>query len=108
MHYYEWIMIHEFLPLSVGEEVVADVLENGRRFYQPGEEPTIPVEFSDAAYRFGHSQITPVYRLNNRASDVTFFPDCLEFRPVPHERVIDWSWFFELPAAHPPQRADVS
>jgi hypothetical protein len=35
-HYYEWIMImiHEFLPLSVGEEVVADVLENGRRFYQ--------------------------------------------------------------------------
>jgi hypothetical protein len=101
--HYEWIVIHEFLPLSVGEEVVADVLENGRRFYLPSEEPAIQVEFSDAAFRFGHSQIRRVYRLNSRVGDVTIFPDCLGFRPVPPEWVIDWSWFFELPATHPPQ-----
>jgi hypothetical protein len=34
---------------------------------------------------------------------VALFPDCLGSRPVPPERVIDWSWFFEVPGAHPPQ-----
>ncbi len=28
---------------------------------------------------------------------------CLGSRPVPPERVIDWSWFFEVPGAHLPQ-----
>jgi len=95
--HYEWVVVHEFLPLSCGEEVVSDVLENGRRFYEPGENPEIPVEFSDAVYRFGHSQITPSYRLNDASGEVTIFPDCLGFRPVPPERVLDWSWFFDMP-----------
>ena len=101
--HYEWIVVNEFLPLSAGEEVVADVLKNGRKYYEPGEKPAIPVEFSDAAYRFGHSQITPVYRLNDAVGDLTIFPDCLGFRPVPPERVLDWSWFFDVPGAHAPQ-----
>jgi hypothetical protein len=53
--HYEWVVVNEFLPISAGNEVVADVLNNGRRFYDPGENPAISVEFSDAAYRFGHS-----------------------------------------------------
>ncbi len=100
--HYEWIVVNEFLPLSAGEEVVADVLENGRKFYEPGEEPAIPVEFSDAAYWFGHSQITPVYRLNDGVGD-DLFPDCLGFRPVPPERVLDWSWFFDVAGRRAPQ-----
>lgn len=101
--HYEWVVVNEFLPLSAGERVVADVLENGRKFYDPGENPAIPVEFSDAAYRFGHSQITPTYRLNDESGEVTIFPDCLGFRVVPPERVIDWSRFFEFPRMRPPQ-----
>lgn len=102
--HYEWIVVHEFLPLSCGEETVADVLANGRRFYEPSYSPAIPVEFSDAANRFGHSQVTPTYRLNDRVEVVTIFPDCLGKRPVPPERVLDWSLFFEVPGAdHPPQ-----
>jgi hypothetical protein len=53
--HYEWVVVNEFLPLSAGDEVVADILDNGRKFYDPGDNPAIPVEFSDAAYRFGHS-----------------------------------------------------
>ncbi len=101
--HYEWIVVHEFLPLTVGDELVADVLANGRRFYDASETPAIPVEFSDAAFRFGHAQVTPVYRLNDDIGDVTIFPDLLGGRPVPAARAIDWSWFFALPGKHPPQ-----
>jgi len=33
------------------------VLRDGPRFYRLSGEPFIPVEFADAAYRYGHSQI---------------------------------------------------
>jgi len=62
--HYQWILLHEFLPLTCGESVVEDILKNGRRFYVWRNEPFIPVEFSVAAYRFGHSQIRPSYRTN--------------------------------------------
>jgi hypothetical protein len=102
--HYEWVVVREFLPLTVGEDLLGDIEARGRRFYEPGEEPAIPVEFSDAAYRFGHAQITPTYRLNNPSGEVTIFPDCLGGRPVPPERAIDWSWFFDFPnAPHAPQ-----
>jgi len=102
--HYEWIVVHEFLPLSAGEEVVAGVEANVRWTYEPGEGAAIPVEFSDAAYRFGHSQIMPTYRLNGSVGEATIFPDCLGGRPVAPDRVIDWSWFFGVPGAgHPPQ-----
>ena len=102
--HYEWIVANEFVPLSVGEQMASEVEGGGRRFYEPGDEPSIPMEFSDAAYRFGHSQITPTYRLNDGSGDVAIFPDCLGSRSAPPERAIDWSWFFEVPGAqHPPQ-----
>lgn len=102
--HYEWVVVHEFLPLTVGEELLADLETKGRRFYEPGENPAIPVEFSDAAYRFGHSQITPTYRLNDASGEATIFPDCLGGRPVPAERAIDWSWFFDVwGSGHAPQ-----
>ena len=62
--HYQWIVLHEFLTATCGEGVVHDVLESGRRFYGWRHEPFIPVEFSVAAYRFGHSQVRPSYRAN--------------------------------------------
>ncbi|MDQ3638000.1 MAG: peroxidase, partial [Actinomycetota bacterium] len=102
--HYEWVVAHEFLTLTVGEELLADIEANGRKFYEPGEKPAIPVEFSDAAYRFGHSQITPTYRLNDASDPATIFPDCLGGRPVEAGRAIDWSWFFDVGGSgHAPQ-----
>ncbi len=65
--HYQWIIVNEFLPLIAGESVVKDVLRMHPRdrLYQWRNEPFIPVEFSVAAYRFGHSQVRPGYRLNN-------------------------------------------
>src|SRR5262249_26138090 len=48
--HYHWLVLHEFLPLIVGQAMVDDVLANGRRFYRPNE-AFMPVEFQGAAYR---------------------------------------------------------
>jgi hypothetical protein len=100
--HYQWIVLHEFLPLTAGSEIVTDVLHSGPRFYRYQDEPFIPVEFADAAYRYGHSQIRAVYQLNEHASG-RVFPECIGGCPVPQERVIDWRHFFALDDGHPPQ-----
>jgi hypothetical protein len=101
--HYQWIVAHEFLPLSVGDVLMNDLLENGSRFYSFVEEPFIPVEFADAAYRFGHSQIRNRYTLNAKGVAGNIFPDFAGTRPVPHERVIDWRYFFAVDSQHTPQ-----
>jgi hypothetical protein len=63
--HYQWIILNEFLPLTIGQATVTDILTNGRRFYRPAAgQQFIPVEFQGAAYRFGHSQVRPSYRAN--------------------------------------------
>ena len=61
--HYQWIVIHEVLPLYVGHAMVDDILGNGRQVYRP-RRAQIPVEFQAAAYRFGHSMVRPSYRAN--------------------------------------------
>ena len=65
----------------------------------------MPVEFSVAAYRFGHSMIRPIYRFNSKIPRVPIFsanlaPTNLEnlngFRPLPPEWGFEWQFFFEL------------
>jgi hypothetical protein len=63
---YQWIVVHEFLPHTVGQPMTDDVLTNGPKFYRWRNDPFIPVEFSVAAYRFGHSQVRPSYRAKLR------------------------------------------
>ncbi len=101
--HYQWIVEHEFLPLSAGQELVDDILRNGVRFYSVGAYPYIPVEFADAAYRFGHSQVRSMYTLNSMGARGQVFPDCAGTCPVPHDRVIEWSYFFQLDDQRPPQ-----
>ncbi|HYI55915.1 MAG TPA: peroxidase family protein, partial [Microlunatus sp.] len=71
--HYQWMIVHEFLPKTVGPETMADIAASGRRFYDWRNDPYIPVEFSVAAYRFGHSQVRPSYRANfgTSATDVS-------------------------------------
>jgi hypothetical protein len=61
--HYQWMIVHDFLPLFIGQELVTDILTNGRAFYRP-QVGFIPVEFQGAAYRFGHTMVRPSYRAN--------------------------------------------
>jgi len=101
--HYQWIVLHEFLPLSVGEALVDNLLMNGPQFYTYDEDPFIPIEFADAAYRFGHSQIRTIYTLNDTGAKGTIFPDCAGTCPVQHDHVVDWTYFFQVDGNRPPQ-----
>ena len=72
--HYQWIVLHEFLPLSVGDDLVGELLEAGSRLCQFEGRPFIPVEFSDGAYRFGHAQIRDAYDVNRGFRGVPIFP----------------------------------
>jgi hypothetical protein len=100
--HYQWIVVNEFLPMNVGAPLVEDILSEGPRFYRPAGDVAIPVEFADAAYRFGHSQIRTTYRLNSHATGC-IFPDCAGGRMVPEQQTLDWRYFFAVDDAVPPQ-----
>jgi len=101
--HYQWIVAHEFLPLTVGEELMQDILSNGLKYYSYEHGAYIPVEFADAAYRYGHSQVRHIYRLNDSGAQGQVFPDCQGTCPVNHDRAIDWACFFNVDASRPPQ-----
>lgn len=61
--HYQWLIVHEFLPLCVGQPMVDDILRRGRRFFTPPR-ASMPVDFLAAANRFGLSTLRPSYRAN--------------------------------------------
>jgi hypothetical protein len=103
--HYQWVILHDFLPQLVGEAMTTSVLEDGLRFYHITDQPFIPVEFADAAYRYGHSQIKSDYQLRRGGPRYPVFPDLAGFRPLASERVIDWSLLFDVAGCPPAQRA---
>lgn len=109
--HYQWMIVHQFLPATVGKKLVSDILKNGRKFYNWRHEPFIPVEFSVAAYRFGHSQVRPGYIANfvgDNGGPFTrhvFDPDLDPADPDPDDlrggcraprRFVDWPTFFDF------------
>ncbi|MFG1793716.1 heme peroxidase family protein [Nocardia sp. NPDC049149] len=70
VRHYQWMLVTDFLPRIVDPAIVTDVFRNGRRFFDTdshpglGVSPTMPIEFSVAAYRVGHSMIRGSYEWN--------------------------------------------
>ena len=111
--HYQWVVIHDFLERIVGREMVDSILlptaEGGERkpklrHYRWKVQPYMPVEFSVAAYRFGHSQVRATYSINGAIPELPIFspnptPGPLEafhgFRFLPQGWTIDWSFFFD-------------
>jgi len=80
-------------------------MRGDRCYYRPRDQPFIPLEFADAAYRYGHSQIRHTYQLNGAGGAVPIFPDLLGFRPVAAEHQIEWPRLFDAVGAPPAARA---
>jgi hypothetical protein len=71
--HYQWIVIHDFLKRICDVEIVNKILEEGNRIYNPTlENFFMPVEFSAAAYRFGHSMARKVYDYNQAQGPIDF------------------------------------
>lgn len=62
--HYQHIVVHDFLTRIADPSIVADVLTNGPTAFQPGADAVMPLEFSAAAYRFGHTMIREEYDYN--------------------------------------------
>jgi Animal haem peroxidase len=102
--HYQWVIVNEFLPTLVGDELVAELRSAGARFYRPVGEPFIPVEFADAAYRYGHSQIRQTYLIRADGPELAVFPELMGFAPV-GDRAVDWAMMFDVPGREAAQRA---
>ncbi|SKB78657.1 Animal haem peroxidase [Salegentibacter salinarum] len=96
--HYQWIVVNEFLPMMCGKYLVADILGNGRKFYKPVYSAFIPVEFSVAAFRFGHTMIAQKLKLQQDGEMKSIFSK--EFgkgfsRLTSSDQAIEWNAFFD-------------
>jgi hypothetical protein len=68
--HYQWMLRTDLLPRICARAVVEDVFTNGRKAFEvgvpPTDVPTMPIEFSVAAYRLGHSMVRQAYNWNAR------------------------------------------
>jgi Animal haem peroxidase len=62
--HYQWMVLHDFVERLTEPGIVARILHDGRKFYRFKKIPYMPVEFSVAAYRLGHSMVREVYGHN--------------------------------------------
>lgn len=66
--HYQWMLRTDYVPRICARGVVTDVFNNGRKAFEvgapPTSVPTMPVEFSVAAFRLGHSMIRAAYNWN--------------------------------------------
>jgi hypothetical protein len=103
--HYQTVVLREFLPSLIGGELTGLIVQGDRRFYRPDDQAFIPLEFADAAYRYGHSQIRHRYQLNAAGGEVPIFPDLVGFHPVAPEHRIEWPRLFDAAGAAPAARA---
>jgi hypothetical protein len=104
--HYQWIVVHDFLPRLVGSELADEVLVRGGRYFNPAPgHAYLPLEFADAAYRYGHGQIRHAYQLQPGGPEYPLFPDLASFGPIIPEHRMDPGQIFDLPGRIPAQRA---
>lgn len=114
VQHYQSIVLHDFLPRITDPTVYDDVMNTGvRKFYNHKDrsKPAMPVEFSVAAYRLGHSMIRNDYEWNRiftTAGDGPVATLGLLFRfsgvsgdlggslTLPTDWIIDWTRFYDF------------
>lgn len=110
--HYQWAVVHDFLRRVIGQDLLGRLLSDGPdgeevhlRFYRPRRRAFMPLEFSVAAFRFGHTQVRARYRINNTVPVLpVFVPDPMPdrradfrgFRGLPPQWTISWTNFFPL------------
>ena len=115
--HYQWILLHDFLPTIIDKDVLAGVLpldekkklivdKANLKFFHYKDTAFMPLEFSVAAYRFGHSMVRPGYRLNDQTKPLPIFKfgdkvlDLRGFKAPQPTWALDWRRFIDLEPLH--------
>lgn len=120
--HWQWIVVNQFLPEIVGQSTVDRFLRfNGAGkpkfkgdFFKPHKHhPEMPIEFSGAAYRFGHSMVRLAYVMPTGSITKTQVfnlagNDLRGGRPIPPELKIDFNNFFDIPGRPTPPGRNIS
>jgi hypothetical protein len=122
--HYQWVVLNDFLPKIVSKDVLEAVVPHVSRisnvllhkpnleFYHPRDEIFMPLEFSAAAYRFGHSMVRPGYQLSESIGPLAIFTfdkplqGLTGFREFPANWAIDWNLFIDLSPRDPGNEKD--
>jgi hypothetical protein len=71
--HYQWMIRTDYLPRICARGVVSSVFNQGRKAFEVGvpatDVPTMPIEFSVACFRLGHSMIRRAYNWNKVFDD---------------------------------------
>ncbi len=112
--HYQWVVVHDFLARLVGEELLGEILVTSKRtgraraeltYFTWRSRPFVPVEFSAAAYRFGHSMVRDEYRINDTLEVLPILTDIRVanplqhfggFRALPKGWTVQWKHLFPL------------
>ncbi len=97
--HYQWVVVHDFLPRIVGRRMAAAALSR-RKHFRWKREPFIPVEFSGAAYRFGHSMARARYQLRRDApKTIPLFDGLAGLDRLREDQRLHWDRFFDFRSA---------
>ncbi len=114
-YHYQYIVLNDFLKRVCDPKIyqfALDRLKNGQYpiFYAPDKchRLPMPVEFSVAAYRFGHSMVRSNYAANSGYPSVELFDEefgTLGFSAVLPKLTVDWRFLLELDDCIPPLKS---
>lgn len=99
--HYQYVILHDYLNVVLDPCVVQSAMPNTEvahgypnlQYYDWRHEPFIPLEFSGAVFRFGHSQVREEYQLDNiHGININVF-DKVEGSAPKH--YISWKDFFD-------------
>ena len=97
IQHYQWIVLDDFLERIADPNIVRMIRYNGGKFFNPPAESFfMPLEFSVAVYRFGHTKVRASYdHFNDKQKggglDLLFRPS----QRLTDDWIIDWPSFLD-------------